>query len=316
MINFPITLRSDKKGYLDRECPYCNFIFKVLMNDWKNKIDGKDVHCPRCGYISSTSMWFTQEQSKSLSSIGLSLAKDYKNKSLRKSLNDNKLTNRNYKNIYFNYKPYKQTTFINNPIGQREEWELEIICERCETRYCVIGSAYFCPCCGHSSIKRVLDESFDRIENMISSIPEIKVLFSEKNGIEKAQTMCDSLLEGSLGDIVSTFQKFACEKYKDISGKDAQPNEFQIIARGSSLFKDAYGKDYTNWCTNEEIEYLNLMFQQRHLFEHCNGIVDEKYINYSKDTRYKIGQRIVVNEKSISEFMKICRKLCDGLKAI
>lgn len=275
MTDIHLTLKSDEKGYFDRECPNCEFVFKVYLEDWKNKVKDEEVHCPRCGHISTADSWFTKEQLDAIRDIVTGWAKNEILKDLEKTFKDLERKSRANEYLKITYKPNRLATFQNNPIGQRREWELEIACERCVTRYSVIGSAYFCPCCGHSSIKRVLDESFDRIENMISSIPEIKILFSEKIGIDKAQTMCDSLLEGSLGDIVSTFQQFACEKYKDISGKDAQPNEFQVIAKGSSLFKDAYGKDYSYWCTNEEIEFLNLMFQQRHLFEHCNGIVDE-----------------------------------------
>ena len=316
MTDIQITLISDEKGYYDRECPSCDFIFKVYLEDWKNKVKDDEVHCPRCGHISTSDKWYTKEQILAMKEIALGWAKNYLSKSIEKSFNDLERKTRTNKYFKITYKSNRMATFQNNPIGQRREWELEIACEKCFTRYSVIGSAYFCPCCGHSSIKKVLDESFDRIESMISSIPEMKVLFSEKNGIEKAQTMCDSLLESSLGDIVSTFQQFACEKYKDMSGKDAQPNEFQIIAKGSSLFKDAHGKDYSYWCANEEIVYLNLMFQQRHLFEHCNGIVDEKYLKNSKDDKYQIGQRLVIEQNDVTEFIRICKKLCNGLKSL
>ena len=40
IINIPITILSDEKGYLDRECPNknCLYNFKVLMDDWQNKV--------------------------------------------------------------------------------------------------------------------------------------------------------------------------------------------------------------------------------------------------------------------------------------
>ena len=54
------------------------------------------------------------------------------------------------------------------------EKELDIICEKCGTRYSVIGAAYFCPCCGYNSVSNVFDESLDSIEKMLKSIPDMR----------------------------------------------------------------------------------------------------------------------------------------------
>ena len=51
------------------------------------------------------------------------------------------------------------------------------------------------------------------------------------------------------------------------------------------------------------------MFQKRHLLEHNNGMVDQKYIDKSGDTSYKTGQRIVVKENEAYTLLDIIRKL-------
>lgn len=48
---------------------------------------------------------------------------------------------------------------------------------------------------------------------MIESIPEMKKMLSGMYGVDKAETMCRAMLEGTLGDIVSAFQKFAEMKF-------------------------------------------------------------------------------------------------------
>ena len=53
MINIPIEIISDEKGYFDRECPneQCLYKFKINLEDWKNIVSDEEVHCPMCGHI-------------------------------------------------------------------------------------------------------------------------------------------------------------------------------------------------------------------------------------------------------------------------
>ena len=58
------------------------------------------------------------------------------------------------------------------------------------------------------------------------------------------------------------------------------------------------------------------MFQRRHIYEHNNGIVDEKYIQNSGDTVYTIGQRLIVHDSDALHLLEIIRKLGNGLKSL
>jgi hypothetical protein len=54
-------------------------------------------------------------------------------------------------------------------------------------------------------------------------------------------------------------------------------------------------------------------FQQRHLLAHTQGIVDADYLARTSDTSYQIGQRIVVNEVPLREFVTVVDKLASRL---
>ena len=209
MINIPIELKTDEKGYFDRECPNkkCLYKFKIHMEDWKNKVSDEEVHCPMCGYIDTADKWWTQEQITEMQNITQSYVMSYVQKELDKGFKQ--LEKSSGKFFKIKYNPGKRITFINNPIGQSEEWNLDIQCKECGTRYSVIGSAYFCPCCGYNSAEDVFAESLDTIEKMLDSAIEMKKMFSELYGEDKAETMVRSMIEGTLGDIVSAFQKYA-----------------------------------------------------------------------------------------------------------
>lgn len=313
-----IQFTSDEKGYFDRQCPNskCEYVFKIFMDDWKEKVSNDVVYCPMCGCTATSNNWNTSEQNAEIRKRVVGIGMDYVQNELDRIFGNLAKNNRSNKYINISYNPGKRTTFNNNPIGQREEWEVDITCDMCGTRYSVIGSAYFCPCCGYNAVEKVFDESIDTIEKMLSAKEEMFTTFSEKYGKDKADTMCRTLTEGSLADVVSAFQKLAESRFKSISKVKVKPNDFQSIERGNMLFLENCGKGYGEWLAPKEIEYLNLMFQRRHILEHNNGLVDERYIIKSGDNIYKVGQRVIVKDTDISELIVIVKKLGDGLKIL
>ena len=74
-INIPITVHSDEKGYIDRECPNnrCLFNFKIYAEDWEKKVSDASVYCPLCGHVDTSEKWWTQKQLDDIQNI----AKDY-----------------------------------------------------------------------------------------------------------------------------------------------------------------------------------------------------------------------------------------------
>lgn len=318
-ISIPVEFTSDEKGYYDRQCPNdkCEFVFKIYMEDWKDKISDEQVFCPMCGHTATSDQWYTHEQIEAIEEIAASYAQSYISNELDKIFGKMARSMRGNKYVQITYKPGKKISFVNNPIGQRPEWELEITCEKCQTRYSVIGSAYFCPCCGHNAVERVFNESLDTVQKMIESIEDIYSTFEKSYGKDKAESMCRSMIEGTLGDIVSAFQKYAEEIYKQIMPtKKVRANDFQMIEKGSNLFKEATGKGYDSWLSQDDIADLNMLFQQRHIIEHNNGLIDERYIQNSGDISYKVGQRLIIKNQDAMRLLRYIRKLSDGLSKL
>lgn len=315
----PIEFTSDEKGYYDRQCQNekCGYIFKIHMEDWKEKVSDEQVFCPMCGHTAPSDEWYTHEQIEAIQEIASSYAESYISNELNKMFGKMARSTRGNKYVQITYNPGKKISFVNNPIGQRSEWELEITCEECRTRYSVIGSAYFCPCCGHNAIARVFNESLDTVQKMIESIEDIYSTLQRSYGKDKAESMCRSMIEGTLGDIVSAFQKYAEEIYRRIMPtKKVRVNDFQIIGKGSNLFEEATGKGYDSWLSRKEIEDINILFQQRHIIEHNNGLIDERYIQNSGDNSYRVGQRVVIRNQDALRLLGYIRKLSDGLNEL
>ncbi len=57
-------------------------------------------------------------------------------------------------------------------------------------------------------------------------------------------------------------------------------------------------------------------YQQRHLLAHCEGIVDQDYINKSGDTTYAVGQRLVIRGGAVSRLAELVAKLTEEVRKL
>lgn len=307
---------SDEKGYYDRQCPSekCQFVFKILMEDWKTKVSDEQVHCPLCGYVAPANKWYTDEHIKEMNAHIENIANQAICDIFAKNFGAYpKTTHKGCLTI--KYTPPKCEALIDTPIPQREAWKQDITCEKCGTRFSVIGNAYFCPCCGYNTIEKELPCSLNSIENKIHVRKNFFEQFSNSCGEDDAERLCQSILENSIGDIVSVFQKYSADLYNSHT-KPVLVNNFQQVDNGSDLFRKILGHGYESWLSPDELRTMKIMFQRRHILEHNKGYVDSKYLQKCDDTAYKEGQRIVVKENDVLEFLRIIRKLVDGLASL
>jgi Cobalamin biosynthesis protein CobD/CbiB len=94
------------------------------------------------------------------------------------------------------------------PVKAAELMQLEIQCENCESRFAVIGSAYFCPACGHNSVTRTFSDSLRKIRAKKDNVEVVRKALSEFVGRDEAELTCRSLVETCISDGVVAFQKY------------------------------------------------------------------------------------------------------------
>ena len=165
----------------------------------------------------------------------------------------------------------------------------------------MIGSAYFCPSCGHNSVERTFDDSIKKILSKIKNADVIRKAFVDIGKKDEAEVTIRSLIESALSDGVTAYQRLAEKLYEKIPATPEAPfNVFQRLDDGSDLWKYACSKGYEDWLDGTEFSDLKILFQKRHILVHNEGIVDDKYIARSGDSTYRTGQRIVVAESGYS----------------
>lgn len=313
-----IPIHADKDGYIDRECPSeeCLFQFKVHEEDWKEKVRDEEVFCPMCRYTDTADSWFTSEQQDNAREQAAKYIKGLTGAALREGAKDfNRKQSRN-SFIRLSASVKGPSAYYILPIPSQEEMERKIESSACHTRYAVIGSAFFCPCCGHNSVEETFDNSVASIRSTIGHIPEVHKSLAIISKDEAINT-CRSLIEKSLLDCVVSFQRFCEVVYrKHPNAKAKVPfNAFQKLDVGGELWSDIFGESYTDWLSGYEYQRLNILFQRRHLLQHTEGIVDDKYITKTNDCSYNVNQRIVIKEKDVLELVGYVSKLVNNIKS-
>lgn len=308
---YEMVVLPDEDGYLDKECPKeeCMAKFKVNADDWENRFSHEVVYCPFCGHTADTDKWWTTEQveqanNQAIRKIEVELTKALQNDAIR--FNHSQSRN-SFFNMTFSIKG--ETNFIDLPAQALEEMEQKIKCEKCGARYAVIGSAFYCPCCGENSAKQTFSNTIEKVNAKVKNIPVIRAAISEKSK-DEAERICSSLLESSISDLVVALQRLGECIYPTLSG--ATPlnrNEFQRLDDGNSRWKSICGKGYTDWLTTEEYLTLKRCFQQRHILQHKDGVVDQDYITKSGDNTYQVGQHLIVRENDVLRYSEIIRKI-------
>lgn len=315
-----VPLEADSKGYLDKECPNgdCLFHFKVNAQDWADLASEAIVTCPMCGHKAHTKSWFTTEQINEAKAQAVASLKGAINKAMRDDARS--FNSRQPKNSFIKMSMNVTGTNSSNsdiivPIEAAEAMELEISCDQCSTRFAVVGSAFFCPTCGHSSAERMFDDALRKIEVKMSSTEIVREAIERASGKDAASVAARSMLESCLPDGVVAFQKFSESLYAKIAGARPAPfNAFQRLRDGSDLWKVAVGAGYEDWLTPDELSRLGILFQRRHLLAHSEGIVDAKYIANTSDTTYRDGQRLVVVERDVQDLGRILAKLGGAIR--
>lgn len=311
-----VPLETDDKGYVDKQCPSeeCEFLFKLHADDWGSLVKDEAVWCPMCRHEAPANEWFTLAQVEHAKKQALAIVEGEVHNALISSAEQ---FNRNQPRNGFVSMTMKleggrvQTTIL--PAKAAQEMRLEITCEQCSCRFSVIGSAFFCPACGHNSVTQTFSDSLTKIRVKRDSLDTVRQAITESMGEDEAELACRSMLETCISDGVVAFQKFCEGLYVNFG--TASFNVFQRLDQGSDLWAIAIGKGYGMWLDQSELAGLKVLYQKRHILSHNDGIVDAQYLAKSGDTSYKEGQRIVISSRDISEFLGYLDRLGTGLKA-
>jgi len=312
-LSVPVSVEPDKNGYIDRQCQAieCEFLFKVHEEDWRNIVRDEAVWCPFCGHEGPSDEWHTCAQVDKAKKAALVEVKHRINDSMRRdAARWNRRQPRNAfvsMTIKVDARPREMVL----PAAATDQMQLKISCPECDCRYAVIGSAYFCPACGHNAADQVFDQSLATIRATLDHLEPIAAGLPDRDTAENTTRL---LIEDSLQRIVMAFQRYAEALFaKHPNPPKMRRHVFQNLGEGSFLWKSVFGCGYDAYLTPEQLGKLNRYFQRRHLLAHRDGLVDADYIAKTNDQMYRNGQRLVIREADVRDCLTLVETLAKAL---
>lgn len=310
-----VQISLDDDGYFDRVCPSaeCGSTFKVLFEDWKAKVPDDKAFCPICRIEAEPTEFNTPEQLMYFGDAGQA---EITNSLVKAFQSSAEAFNRKQPRGFVTMQLHVNAPAVRVPIPPEaaEAMTIQVACEACNCHYAVIGVGYFCPACGHNSADVTFYQSIECARNAIAALPAIKSNLADR---DIAAQVVQKLMEDTLGNLVTAFQYFAAVSYPRLPAATSTPrrNAFQNLTEGNELWHAAGGRKYADILGKVEMADLKRLFQQRHVLQHTQGIVDQEYLDRSGDSTYVVGQRIVVREQTVRRLADLLIKFANGMRA-
>jgi hypothetical protein len=111
-------------------------------------------------------------------------------------------------------------------------------------------------------------------------------------------------------DLVSTFEIF-CRK--EASRRAIENGRFQNLTHTRRLFKDKAGVDIFADLTVDQIRLLKRVFEKRHVHEHNEGIISERYVEQIPEDAGLLGQRAQLSSEELEAAASVLRVVLERL---
>lgn len=268
-LTFSFEIPTDE-GFLGRECndSDCGKYFKVHEDSLK-----EEMYCPYCAKSFHKEDLLTKDQTEYAEEVAKEKAEQWAYEEFSKMLK------KTFKNSSFiNYKSGKRRKKNIKPKYKEKKTDSEFTCPYCDCNFQVYGIFGYCPGC--------------KKENILIYDANVNLILKE---IENSSNK-ERALRHAYADIVSTFEIFCKQKAQKIT---TRTTKFQDLYEARRFFKKNLDVDILEELSNEEELTFKRIFQKRHLYDHSNGIISDRYVQKIPEDNKKLGEKA---ELGIGEF--------------
>lgn len=281
-------LLSDREGLFGQSCPKCKSYFR------SNAISGNTT-CPYCGQVEKGIRFLTKNQLKFLSHYCESFVKAH-NERTTITIDLDEL--------------------LNNMDGNTPEWlypeERQQTKKKCKCRcvYDILGDYGVCPACSKPNFLEIITGKFDSFEaQFIEADETVKERIDREVNWENL-TRCVSEFEALANNLrIHLVNMPATPKRK----ADLSRLSFQRIISSASAIKNWFDIDIFKDIGTQDQDFLNRMFNRRHIFTHNGGRIDQEYLDNTGDTSVRLNQTIKFRSKEIKRLIPLVRKCSENL---
>jgi hypothetical protein len=296
-----INIPTDPSGYLARECPKCEGTFKVMPGTGLAAID--QCYCAYCGHKGANDTFWTKAQIEYARSI---VANTFMTEALQ-----------TLKRHEFNIKPKGafgigfRLTVTGSPTPIRiyvePSLETELVCDTCTLKYAIYGVFAFCPDCGAHNSLLILYKNFDFVRKLLT--------FAETTDADTRERLTQDALENA----ISTFDGFGREVCRFLAEKKNIPTasniSFQNLASAHDALSRHFSVDIRTGLSDDEWLFLVTAFQKRHLIAHKMGVIDQEYLDVTKDRSAVVGRKVSVTGAEVQQACELLGRIGTALAA-
>lgn len=308
-VHFKVEIPVDEDGYFGRECPSCEQHFRVAHEDYDGLPDDVRLWCVYCGHNEDHSDFMTKQQLERTTRA----ASDYAMQMIGSTLDQTfgRMARQSRRSVV--RITYRSRPFYPAPLPGIDEERLvrERQCDTCGLRYAVFGEHRFCPVCGLlsplvSALDALAAEQL-RLDALSDLASETAAMLRESGVLER--TYVDTI-ENVVGIVESIAERIFRAGVPDAEAAlKGKGKVFQRLDDFADLFQAKLAIDLRSELSSDWPELLEA-WAARHVFTHCDGIIDAKYLAAMPTSPLKVGQRLRITENYSRRVLAMAERLC------
>lgn len=211
---------------------------------------------------------------------------------------------------------YRSAPFYPSPLPDIDERRLvrERECASCGIRYAVFGEHRFCPNCGQlaplvAALDALAAECL-RLDLLTGLEPGTAAKYEEAGVFQR--TYVDTV-ENVVGIVEATAERVFRSRAEDADAKlTGKGKVFQRLDGLADMYQAEFSKDLRS-ALGDIWPRLVETWAARHVFTHCDGIVDDKYLRAVPSSPLRTGQRLQITAdesyRALTDAERLCREL-------
>lgn len=269
--------------------------------------------CPYSGFVAPDDEFVHADDIEAIQEqVGWEFASDVEDWLANMAKDFNRRQPRNsFISISMDFKPSRRP----RPTALREDLLRDLQCDICQRAYAVYAIALFCPDCGTSNVALHFDREVGLVEQ--------EVALADAEGKRGNSELAYRLMGNAHEDVLTAFETTLKTVYrhlirqrlsgeaKELCGKQSIGNAFQNIERAQNLFS-RLGVDPFDQLNPDDLEFLRINIQKRHVIGHNLGVADEHYGELTQSEQP--GETVTIIGDEIGRFSQVCSSVIDYLE--
>jgi hypothetical protein len=314
-----VSIPADEEGFFGRRCPDCERFFKMRVDQWEMLPDDAIVTCPYCGrQPEDVNDFMTPQQNQRVQAAAEALAEQYVHRRLQKAFSglDTRKLRPGESGIEVRVSHDPPPPVRSLPAYAEKQVRRTITCANCETVCAVYGATAFCPACGPRAAADTVLESIGRGRRSLALEDALPDDLREE---ARGDGVFDKAAADAVKEVVTLFEVFARELFETrVSGyedilKHRGRGVFQRLDDVDALFIEHVGAPISAHVPEAAWSRLRVVFQQRHVLVHRQGIVDEQYVRRVPHARQQVGQRLVLSRRDAEQALDALEETVRGV---